>query len=183
MTTLGPNHGLRNPHLGNPHLIVVVVSMNKEIRSTNSLRVVFLMYYCTSHCWICVSHWYCRWYFGSYMFLWSLALVVLSGTSHIYCCVNHCFIFIEISNRCFQRHLMATLAHHIATLRWQNAHLQAEIRHYQSALSSTKMELQIPGTHVGEQWWVGAALKVWSHRHGVFNWNHISAVDSNVRFS
>lgn len=44
MTTLGPNHGLRNPHLGNPHLIVVVVSMNKDIRSTNSLRVVFLMY-------------------------------------------------------------------------------------------------------------------------------------------
>lgn len=28
-------------------------------------------------------------------------------------------------------------------LQWQNAHLQAEIRHYQSALSSTKMELQM----------------------------------------
>eukprot|EP00435_Cladocopium_sp_Y103_P049670 s734_g15.t1 len=36
-------------------------------------------------------------------------------------------------------------------LQWQNAHLQAEIRHYQSALSSTKMELQILRPRRGEQ--------------------------------
>lgn len=30
----------------------------------------------------------------------------------------------------------------ITLLRWQNAHLQAEVRHYQTALSSTKAELQ-----------------------------------------